>query len=152
MARSVAAAKLTGTERVLEIGAGSGYQAAVLAECARRVYTIERIPTLATRARKLLEEMGYGNVVVRLADGTEGWKDQAPFDAILVAAAAPSIPQPLVDQLKDGGRLIIPLNAAGRDGQVLTVVERRGSEVDSTPLDDVVFVPLIGRHGHDGDA
>jgi protein-L-isoaspartate(D-aspartate) O-methyltransferase len=149
VARSVAAAQLTGAERVLEIGAGSGYQAAVLAECARRVYTIERIPALATRARRILEELGYGNVVVRLADGTEGWKDQAPFDAILVAAAAPSIPEPLLSQLKDGGRLVIPLDRPGSDGQVLTVAQRHGSEVLTTELDAVVFVPLIGRHGHD---
>ena len=152
VARSVAAAKLTGNERVLEIGAGSGYQAAVLAECARRVYTIERIATLATRARKILEELGYGNIVVRLADGTEGWKDQAPFDAIIVAAAAPSIPQPLIDQLREGGRLVIPVErGGGEEGQILTVAERRGTEVVTTKLDDVVFVPLIGRHGHEGE-
>lgn len=150
VARSIAAAKLTGAERVLEIGAGSGYQAAVLAECARRVYTIERIPSLATRARTILEDLGYGNVVVRLSDGTEGWKDQAPFDAILVAAGAPAIPAPLVAQLSEGGRLIIPLDRAGEEGQTLTVVERHGEEVVSTPLDEVVFVPLIGRHGRDG--
>jgi protein-L-isoaspartate(D-aspartate) O-methyltransferase len=145
VARSVAAARLTGVERVLEIGVGSGYQAAVLAECARRVYGIERIPALSQRAQRLLEELGYGNVIVRTADGTEGWKEQAPFDAILVAAASPEIPAPLIEQLVDGGRLVIPVGPA--DAQVLTLVERRGAEVVKTPLDSVVFVPLIGKHG-----
>lgn len=152
VARSIAAARLLGPERVLEIGAGSGYQAAVLAECARRVYSVERIASLATRARMILETLGYGNIVIRLADGTEGWKDQAPFDAIIVAAAAPSIPAPLIEQLKEGGRLVIPLErGGGKEGQILTVAERRGSEVVTTSLDDVVFVPLIGRHGHLGE-
>lgn len=152
VARSIAAARLLGPERVLEIGAGSGYQAAVLAECARRVYSVERIASLATRARTILETLGYGNIVIRLADGTEGWKDQAPFDAIIVAAAAPSIPAPLIEQLKEGGRLVIPLErGGGKEGQILTVAERRGSEVVTTSLDDVVFVPLIGRHGHLGE-
>lgn len=151
VARSVAAARLTGAERVLEIGVGSGYQAAVLAECAKRVYGIERIHVLAQRAGRLLEEMGYGNVVVRTGDGTEGWKDQAPFDAILVAAGGPSVPQPLVDQLADGGRLVIPIDGPeGSESQVLTLVEKRGGSVTKTRLDEVVFVPLIGKHGRDG--
>ena len=146
VARSVAALKLTGQERVLEVGVGSGYQAAVLAECAKRVFGIERLPALSQRAQKLLEELGYGNVIVRTGDGTEGWKEQAPFDAIVVAAGAPSVPQPLVDQLADGGRMVVPVGTA--DSQVLTLVERRGSEVLTSRLDDVVFVPLIGKHGH----
>ena len=155
VARSVAALGLTGTERVLEIGVGSGYQAAVLAECARRVYGIERLHTLSARAQKLLEELGYGNVIVRTGDGTEGWREQAPFDAIVVAAGSPGVPQPLVDQLADGGRLVIPIDApppdpAGEPTQTLTLVRRHGSEVTTERMDDVVFVPLIGKHGRPG--
>ncbi len=147
VARTLAAAKLEGHERVLEVGAGSGYQAAVLARLARRVFAIDRIPALTARANRLLEELRVGNVVVRTGDGTEGWPDQAPFDAIVVAAGGPVIPQPLIDQLADGGRLVIPVDAKGGEGQVLTLVEKRGSEVSTSRLDDVLFVPLIGRHG-----
>ncbi len=146
VARSVAACRLTGTERVLEVGVGSGYQAAVLAECARRVYGIERIPSLSQRAARLLEELGYGNVVVRTGDGTFGWRDQAPFDAIVVAAAAMSVPEPLVEQLVDGGRLVLPLEAADGE-QALTVVTKRGGGTVVERLEGVVFVPLVGRHG-----
>lgn len=146
VARSIAAVSLTGGERVLEVGVGSGYQAALLAECAKRVYGIERLSTLSAKAQRLLEELGYGNVIVRTGDGTEGWKEQAPYDAILVAAGGPMIPQPLIDQLADGGRMVIPVGA-GTDSQVLTLVRRRGTEVTTERLDDVVFVPLIGRHG-----
>ena len=148
VARSLAALDLQGTERVLEIGVGSGYQAALLAECAKRVFGVERLSALTARASKLLEELGYGNVIVRTGDGTEGWKEQAPFDAIVVAAGSPGIPQPLVDQLSDGGRLVIPIDARDGDGsQVLTLVRRRGTDVTTERLDDVVFVPLIGKHG-----
>lgn len=148
VARSLAALDLQGGERVLEIGVGSGYQAALLAECAKRVYGVERLSALTARASKLLEELGYGNVIVRTGDGTEGWKEQSPFDAIVVAAGSPGIPQPLVDQLADGGRLVIPIDARDGDGsQVLTLVRRRGTDVTTERLDDVVFVPLIGKHG-----
>ena len=145
VARSVAAARLTGSERVLEIGVGSGYQAAVLAECAKRVYGVERIAALSQRAQRLLEELGVGNVIVRTGDGTEGWKEQAPFDAILVAAAASEAPKPLLEQLAEGGRLVVPV--AKDDHQVLAVFTRNGDRFDRRDLDDVVFVPLIGRHG-----
>jgi protein-L-isoaspartate(D-aspartate) O-methyltransferase len=143
--RSVAAARLTGTERVLEVGVGSGYQAAVIAECAKRVFGIERIPALSARATKVLEELGYGNVIVRTGDGSEGWKEQAPFDAILVAAGTAEAPPPLLEQLAEGGRLVIPLG--GGESQVLTLFERHGSDFARTALDPVLFVPLIGRHG-----
>ena len=152
VARSLAALALTGGERVLEVGVGSGYQAAILAEMAKRVYGIERIPSLSQRAQKLLEELGYGNVIVRTGDGTEGWREQAPFDAIVVAAGSPGIPQPLVDQLADGGRLVIPVDAPDQSvldepSQTLTLVRRRGTEVFVERLDEVVFVPLIGKFG-----
>ena len=146
VARSLAALRLTGTERVLEVGVGSGYQAAVLSRCVKRVFGIERIGALTQRAGKLLEELGYGNVVVRTGDGTSGWKDQAPFDAIVVAAGGPSIPEPLVEQLADGGRMVIPVDR-GQDGQTLTLVEKNGNAVTTTRLDDVIFVPLIGKYG-----
>ena len=145
VARSVAAARLSGTERVLEVGVGSGYQAAVLAECARRVFGIERIAALSARTTRLLEELGYGNVIVRTGDGSEGWKEQAPFDAILVAAASAEAPAPLLEQLADGGRLVIPIGAG--ETQVLTLIERHGTDFPRSVLDPVVFVPLIGRHG-----
>ena len=103
------ALELKGDERVLELGTGSGYQTAILAEICHRVYSIERISPLAGRARKVLDKLGYGNVVVKIGDGTLGWKDEAPFDAIIVTAGAPEIPQPLIDQLKTGGRFVIPV-------------------------------------------
>ena len=145
VARSLAALALTGGERVLEVGVGSGYQAAVLAEMAKRVFGVERLSALSARAQKLLEDLGYGNVIVRTGDGTEGWREQGPFDAIVVAAGSPGVPQPLVDQLVDGGRLVIPIDSSD-SSQVLTLVRRRGSEVVSEKLDEVVFVPLIGKH------
>lgn len=151
VARSIAAVSLTGSERVLEVGVGSGYQAALLAEMAKRVYGIERLSTLSMKAQRLLEELGYGNVIVRTGDGTEGWKEQAPFDAILVAAGGPVIPQPLVDQLADGGRMVIPVDTRAstmeEGAQILTLVRRRGTEITTERLDEVVFVPLIGKHG-----
>jgi protein-L-isoaspartate(D-aspartate) O-methyltransferase len=140
--------RLTGGEKVLEIGTGSGYQTAVLAELARRVCSVERIPALAVRARATLEALGYTNVWVRTADGTLGWPDEAPFDRILVAAAAPSVPQPLFDQLADGGRMALPLGDAA--SQTLTVVERVGDEMRSTADSGCVFVKLIGKYGWEG--
>ena len=130
----------------VEVGVGSGYQAAVLSRCVKRVFGIERIGALTQRAGKLLEELGYGNVVVRTGDGTSGWKDQSPFDAIVVAAGGPSIPEPLLEQLADGGRMVIPVDR-GTDGQTLTLVEKSGNAVTTTRLDDVIFVPLIGKYG-----
>lgn len=140
--------------RVLEIGTGSGYQAAVLAELGARVVSIERHTALAREAEARLREAGYGpeTVEVRVADGTVGAPDAAPYDAILVTAASPAVPEPLVAQLSEaGGRLVIPIG--GRESQVLTVVERHGDEVSSERIEQVVFVPLIGEHGfgpHEG--
>ena len=134
--------------QVLEIGTGSGYQAAVLAELGARVVSIERHADLAEDAEARLRGAGYGpqQVEVRVADGTHGAPDAAPFDAILVTAASPTLPEPLVAQLNEaGGRLVIPIG--GRESQVLTVVERHGDEVARQSIEQVVFVPLIGEHG-----
>jgi protein-L-isoaspartate(D-aspartate) O-methyltransferase len=134
--------------QVLEIGTGSGYQAAILAELGARITSIERHSSLATGARERLDAAGYGpdRVRIEVGDGTEGWPAGAPYDAILVTAAGPSVPQPLLEQLSpDGGRLVIPVGE--RAHQFLTLVVRHGSDLESTELDPVVFVPLIGRYG-----
>src|SRR3989475_8221805 len=136
--------ELTGREKVLEIGTGSGYQTAVLAEASRRVCSIERLPRLAERARKLLEALGYANVWVRVGNGALGWPDVAPFDRILVAAAGPSVPPPLVDQLAEGGRMVLPVGTA--EDQVLTVIERAGGEIRSRQAGDCKFVKLVGKY------
>jgi protein-L-isoaspartate(D-aspartate) O-methyltransferase len=136
---------LDGDERVLDVGTGSGYQAAVLAELADEVHTIERIPELAEQARANLARAGYDNVVVHVGDGSRGLPEQAPFEAIAVAAAAPSFPQALYDQLKAGGRLVVPVG--GRRGQRLEVIVRSPegpAVIRSVPCR---FVPLVGEEG-----
>ena len=145
MALMTEAARIEPENRVLEIGTGSGYQAAVLAKLARFVFTVERIPSLARAAKRRLDSLGIENVSVKVMDGTLGWSAQAPYDAILVTAAAPEIPQPLLAQLADGGRLVIPMGAL--DSQVLWVAERRGNRIRRSQLQNACFVPLIGRHG-----
>jgi protein-L-isoaspartate(D-aspartate) O-methyltransferase len=144
-ARYLELAELTGRERVLEIGAGSGYQTALLAMLADAVFAIERIPALAQSARSALEAAGVRNVTVLVGDGTLGWRPFAPYDAILVAAASPEVPAPLVEQLAPGGRLVIPLG--DRSSQVLTVVQRVGDELRTSTVADVRFVPLLGQFG-----
>jgi len=138
--------ELTGTERVLEIGTGSGYQAALLSHLARRVYTIERIPSLASRARKLFDTLGLTNISMKIDDGSVGWASEAPFDAIIVTAGAPEIPQALVGQLSPEGRLLVPVG--DQDSQLLTLVRKSsdgGFTVGkSTPCR---FVKLIGSEG-----
>ena len=132
--------------RVLEIGTGSGYQAAILAELGAQVTTVERIAELAASARDRLSRSGHPDVEVVVADGTRGWPAGAPYRSILVTAGGPSVPQPLVEQLDpDGGRLVIPVGS--REHQFLTVIEREGDEVRRAELDPVVFVPLIGEFG-----
>jgi protein-L-isoaspartate(D-aspartate) O-methyltransferase len=142
---------LLGSERVLEIGTGSGYQAAVLAELADEVYTIEYIAALAERARQTLEALGYERVHARTGDGTLGWPEAAPFDRIVVTAAAPAVPPPLFAQLAEGGRMVVPVGTLL--GQVLQVVERRAGAMRVTEDTGCVFVRLVGRHawGAPGD-
>ncbi len=131
-------------DRVLEIGTGSGYQAAVLAELGAEVFSIEIIPELAARARSTLDETGYRRIRTRVGDGYHGWLEEAPFDAILVTAAAPEIPHPLIEQLAEGGRLVIPV-ASGPYGEQLTLVTRHGNEHEERELLPVRFVPLTGN-------
>ena len=144
-ARYLELAALTGRERVLEVGAGSGYQTALLALLADSVFAVERIASLAQGARTALEAAGIRNVTVLVGDGTLGWRPFAPYDAILVAAASPEIPAPLLEQLAPGGRLIIPLG--DRHNQVLTLAQRVGDEVRTSTVADVRFVPLLGEFG-----
>ncbi len=139
------AAKIDEMDRVLEIGTGSGYQAAVLARLARFVFTVERVASLARQAKAVLDHLGVENVSVKVMDGTLGWRAQAPFDVILVTAGAPEVPTPLIDQLADGGRLVVPVGS--RETQVLKIVQRRGERTFAHELKGACFVPLIGRHG-----
>lgn len=145
------ALQLGGGERVLEIGTGSGYQAAVLSRIVRQVYTVERVADLARTARKALDATGAYNVHIRVNDGTCGWEDQAPFDAIITTAGAPAVPETLKQQLEVGGRMIIPVGSIGQ--QVLYRITRRSSDqFDEEQLLDCRFVPLIGRHGWQSEA
>ena len=144
-ARYLELLSLGGRERVLEIGTGSGYQTALLAMLCDSVFSVERIPALAQRAREALEASRIRNVTVLVGDGTLGWRPFAPYDAILVAAASPEIPAPLLEQLAPGGRMVIPLG--DRANQTLTLVRREGDELRSTTVADVRFVPLLGEFG-----
>lgn len=139
---------LTGKEKVLEIGTGSGFQTALLTRLAGQVFTIERIGALADEARVSLLNAGIERVVFRVGDGTLGWKEFAPFDAILVGAASPDVPAPLLDQLAVGGQLLVPIG--GRDEQVLIRMRRTATGFERTQLDAMRFVPLIGAHGFEG--
>ena len=136
---------LTGREKVLEVGTGSGYQTALLGLLASMVFSVERVPQLAQSARTALANSGVRNVTVLVGDGTLGWRPFAPYDAILVSAASPEIPGPLVEQLAPGGRMVIPLG--DRVSQTLTLVERQGDDVRSRTVADVRFVPLVGEFG-----
>lgn len=137
--------QLNGDEIVLEVGTGSGYQAAVLSCLVREVHSIERIPSLAERARQALKANGYLNVQVHTGDGSNGLPEHAPYGGILVAAAAPHAPQPLLDQLAEGARLVVPIG--GRSGQVLQVWQRQGKRFEREDNIPVAFVPLRGEHG-----
>lgn len=144
-ARYLEALELEGGERVLEVGTGSGYQAALLGYLASQVFTVERVPELARIARAALRAAGSENVTVLVGDGTLGWRPYAPYQAILVAAAAPQIPKPLLEQLGEGGRLVIAL--MGEGGQELVRLRREGSTLRREGLGPANFVPLIGRYG-----
>lgn len=147
-ARALEALHLTGTEKVLEVGTGSGYQTALLGLVAGQVFSIERVASLAGRARTALAAAGATNVSLLVGDGTLGWRAYAPYDAIIVAAASPEVPKPLLEQLAAGGRLLLPLG--DRANQVLTLVTvgADGAPV-AMPLVDARFVPLLGTHGFD---
>ncbi len=146
VARMTELLDLKGDERVLEIGAGSGYQTAVLASLARKVYSIERLDVLATEARARLDWLGFRNYVLKAADGTNGWDVYKPFDAILVAAGGPEIPEPLIDQLTVGGRLVIPVGEDKKSQQLIRVTRTdTGSTMEN--FGPCAFVPLIGKHG-----
>ena len=144
-ARYLELLRLTGREKVLEIGTGSGYQTALLARLAAQVFSVERMGGLIERARDAIREAGARNVSLLVGDGTLGWRDYAPFDAILVTAGAPHVPEPLVEQLAQGGRLLIPLG--GREEQTLTLLTRRGNDLERRDIGPARFVPLIGKHG-----
>jgi protein-L-isoaspartate(D-aspartate) O-methyltransferase len=144
-ARYLELLSLTGRERVLEIGTGSGYQTALLAVLCEAVFSVERIAGLAQGARETLAAADIRNVTVLVGDGTLGWRPFAPYDAILVAAASPEIPGPLVEQLAPGGRMVIPLG--DRANQTLTLVRREGDGLRTTTVADVRFVPLLGEFG-----
>ena len=132
-------------DRVLEIGTGSGYQAAVLAEIAYRVYTIERIRSLYVQTRGLLDKLKYHNIIMRCSDGTMGWKDESPFDAIIVTAGSPRIPEPLVEQMAEGGRMVVPVG--DQHAQDLIKITRDSEGTHQTSLGGCRFVKLVGKQG-----
>ncbi len=139
---------LNGEDKVLEIGTGSGYQAAILSQLAGEIHSVERHPQLANLARKILHDLGCDNVTVHVGDGTHGLSEYAPYQAIIVTAAGPEVPTPLLKQLDVGGRLIMPVG--GRGGQLLELLQQVGGEIQREELSPVAFVPLIGDHGWPG--
>ena len=146
VARMTELLELKGRERVLEVGSGSGYQTAVLALVARKVFAIERIPELAADAKQLLLWLGYRNISFKTADGTEGWSSYAPFDAILVAAGGPDVPKPLVDQLEVGGKMVIPIGPDQKSQNLVRIIKTE-SGFTTENCGPCAFVPLIGEHG-----
>ena len=148
-ARSLQELRLNAKDKVLEIGTGSGYQTALLAHLAAQVFSVERMPALLERARETLHHLDVRNVSLLLGDGTLGWSTYAPYDGIVVGAAAPDVPQPYLDQLADGGRLVIPVG--DREEQVLAVFTKRGSQIERRDVGPVRFVPLLGALGWRSD-
>lgn len=144
-AKSLELLRLTGREKVLEIGTGSGYQTVLLAHLAAQVFSVERVAPLLERAREIIRECGVKNVSFLLGDGTLGWREYAPYDAIVVGAAAPDVPRPLVEQLADGGRLLVPVGS--REDQMLVLLTRHGDSYEQRDITPVRFVPLLGTHG-----
>jgi protein-L-isoaspartate(D-aspartate) O-methyltransferase len=136
---------LTGNERVLEIGTGSGYQTVLLSHLASQVFSIERVGTLVTQARDAIRAAGASNVSLLAGDGTLGWREYAPYDAILVTAGSPTVPTPLAEQLQEGGRLLIPIG--DRDEQILALFTKHGESLDRRDIGAARFVPLIGKYG-----
>ncbi len=146
IAISLQALTLSGAESVLEVGTGSGYQTALLARLARQVFSVERHPELAEMAERTLHELDFNNVQVSVRDGSQGWKEHSPYDAILVSAAAPSIPRSLLEQLADGGRMVIPVGPP--HAQELLLVRRNGATTTTETVDGCRFVPLVGAEGY----
>jgi len=147
VARMTQALDLNGGETVLEIGTGSGYQAAVLAELCARVYTVERIRSLMIKSRKLLEELGCRNVLFKVGDGTSGWVEYAPFDGIIVTAGGPDIPKPLLKQLSPKGRLVMPIGRTRLSQSLVKVIKEKDGRFTRINLGECRFVDLIGLHG-----
>ncbi len=137
---------LSGNEKILEIGTGSGYQAAILAELSGRVYSIERFPSLAKTAESLLRDLGYSNIKIKVGDGTLGWTEEAPFSRIIITAAAPQVPLPLTEQLSEDGKMVLPLGEAF--SQVLTVVKKEKGQLKTKSICGCVFVPLVGKYAY----
>lgn len=138
--------ELTGGERVLEVGTGSGYQTAILAELAKEVYSIERFKNLSAKSQELLTGLGYKNIYIKTNDGTMGWPEFAPFDRIIITAASPRIPLPLSSQLAEKGKMILPIGES--HSQVLTKIEKNNDVLKETQLCPCVFVPLVGKYGN----
>jgi protein-L-isoaspartate(D-aspartate) O-methyltransferase len=147
-ARSLQALGLTGQERVLEVGTGSGYQTVLLSHLAAQVFSIERVPELLARAREVIRSCGARNVSLMLGDGSLGWREHASYHAILVSAASPDVPRPLLEQLADGGRVVAPLG--DREEQMLVMLTRQGATYVRRDITPVRFVPLVGTHGWSG--
>jgi len=137
--------EIADSDRVLEIGTGSGYQAAILCELAAEVISIEKYPDLAREAQERLHSLGYRNITIHVGDGTLGWPQEAPYNGIIVTAGAPSVPQPLLEQLADGGKLVIPVGPSGM--QMLNVIRRKGNDYQAREEGTCVFVPLVGKFG-----
>jgi len=135
---------LSGKEKVLEIGTGSGYQTAILAELAKEVFSIERFDNLSKGAQNIFNSLGYLNIKIKVGDGSLGWPEEAPFDRIIITAASPRIPLPLSDQLKENGKLVLPLGESF--SQVLTLFEKKKDKLESTEICGCVFVPLVGKY------
>ena len=146
IAVSLQALALTGSESVLEVGTGSGFQTALLARLARQVYSVERHAKLAETAQRTLAEMGLENITISVRDGSQGWPDYAPYDVILVSAAAPSLPKSLVEQLGEGGKMVIPVGPA--HAQELQLVRRKATQITSETVEGCRFVPLVGVEGY----
>lgn len=137
---------LKGNEKILEIGTGSGYQAVILAQIVKEVYTVERFKDLADTAANVFKRLGYENIKIKVGDGTLGWEEFAPYDGIIVTAGAPGIPESLLKQLKDGGRMLIPIDSGGF-GQTLMLVEKIGKNIRTSEMCGCMFVPLVGKEG-----
>lgn len=141
--------KLSGKEKVLEIGTGSGYQTAILAQLTREVYSVERIPSLAEKARNLLKKMGYKNIRIFVGNGSLGLKEYAPYDRIIVTAGAKNLPSPLLEQLKEGGVMVIPVGDTYSQ-ELMVVEKKKGEKITTRVVEKCVFVPLIGEYGWEG--